>query len=298
MILMTETTEKSKLSDILEERLSKAEFSSIVMGLAVRIREIRDNGVDLNRLLMDPEYIYVDADGTINFIELPIQNEEPFDFKFFMKLCFANTCVSTEEDPAYFGQWMNRLNSEEAMTPQDAIAMSEGWMEEIRIDAEERPLNPTDETAGDVTTEFKQEVLCDVENDTEHRAGQKDVPAAEAEATAIPESEPEPVETEETELMPMATLVRIRTGERRELPKGDYTIGKQRETVDWFIDNTAVSRRHATIEFDVDTYYLTDNNSTNHTYINGVALAAMATKPLRDGDEIMLGNEKFHFYFS
>lgn len=43
------------------------------------------------------------------------------------------------------------------------------------------------------------------------------------------------------------------------------------------------------------TYYIRDNHSTNHTYVNGRMVQVDQEERLKDGDQILLGNESFEF---
>lgn len=59
-----------------------------------------------------------------------------------------------------------------------------------------------------------------------------------------------------------------------------------------------ISRRHATLYRTRHTLSLVDLNSTNGTYLNGVRLVPHQPRLLRDGDEICLGNMRFHTHFA
>ena len=60
-------------------------------------------------------------------------------------------------------------------------------------------------------------------------------------------------------------------------------------------DNPAVSRVHAMIDEVNGDYYITDNHSTNHTYVNGSILPEGESRKLGHGDRILLGNEELIF---
>lgn len=94
----------------------------------------------------------------------------------------------------------------------------------------------------------------------------------------------------------VAFLLRKSNNEKIPINKDTFKIGKERSYVDYFIsDNTAVSRSHANIIFRDGTYFITDTNSTNHTYVNGKMLNSGSEVPLRHNDVIMLANEEFEF---
>jgi hypothetical protein len=58
-----------------------------------------------------------------------------------------------------------------------------------------------------------------------------------------------------------------------------------------------VSRRHMVLYRTRYTVSLADLNSTNGTYLNGVRLIPHQPRLLREGDEVRLGNMRFHTYF-
>ena len=60
-------------------------------------------------------------------------------------------------------------------------------------------------------------------------------------------------------------------------------------------DNPHVSRKHATIIVQGNTYFIRDEGSTNGTYVNGRSLPKMMPQPLQNGDEISIYDEVFRF---
>ena len=75
-------------------------------------------------------------------------------------------------------------------------------------------------------------------------------------------------------------------------------IGKERSSADFFIgNNAAISRRHAVIEQRVTSYYITDLNSTNHTFINGQPIPVNMPVEIRPGMTIQLADEQFELIF-
>lgn len=96
--------------------------------------------------------------------------------------------------------------------------------------------------------------------------------------------------------MAFASLIRRKTNERISINKPVFKIGKERSSVDYFVsDNTAVSRNHANIINRNNTYFIVDNNATNHTYVAGRMIPSNVEVELHDGEIIMLGNEEFQF---
>ena len=105
---------------------------------------------------------------------------------------------------------------------------------------------------------------------------------------AAPAPEPEPVCT--------AKLRRRTTGDVIDISKPVFKLGKERAKVDYCItDNNTVSRIHAIITVKNGNCFISDNRSTNKTYINGSPVPVQTEIPLKDGDVIKLSNVEFDF---
>lgn len=91
-------------------------------------------------------------------------------------------------------------------------------------------------------------------------------------------------------------LIRTKNNEEINLNKPVFRIGKEKSYVDYFIgDNTAISRSHANFISRDGEYFVTDTNSTNHTYVNGVMIQSNVETKLAHGDKVRLANEDFEF---
>lgn len=73
------------------------------------------------------------------------------------------------------------------------------------------------------------------------------------------------------------------------------SVGKLKGKNDIVIPLPEVSRIHARIERKEEGYYLTDSNSRNGTYVNGVRLEANETVKLKDGDMVGFASALFFF---
>ena len=89
------------------------------------------------------------------------------------------------------------------------------------------------------------------------------------------------------------TAVLLHAGQRIVLADFPFTIG--RSACRYTINNPNVSRTHVTIIRQGDSYFIQDENSSNHTYLNGSMLPPFTPTPLEPGSEIRLGNEYFQF---
>ena len=93
-------------------------------------------------------------------------------------------------------------------------------------------------------------------------------------------------------------LIRVNTKERIMITKQNFKIGKSGIGVDYTVEgNGAVSRVHAVITHKAGEYYIKDNKSTNHTYVNGEMVPDGENEPLLHDSTIVLGDEEFVFKF-
>jgi len=98
---------------------------------------------------------------------------------------------------------------------------------------------------------------------------------------------------------PEPYLIRLRTNEKVMIRGETFKIGKEKSYVDYFVENNAtVSRSHADIVRREYGFRIIDNNSTNHTYVNGRQIPSNEEVPLEDGARILLGSEEFTFHIT
>jgi hypothetical protein len=62
-------------------------------------------------------------------------------------------------------------------------------------------------------------------------------------------------------------------------------------------DEMGVSRRHVKIQYKSPLFYVTDLGSSNGTWLNGRRLVPNSGRPLRNGDELRLGQLKMSVRF-
>jgi hypothetical protein len=71
-----------------------------------------------------------------------------------------------------------------------------------------------------------------------------------------------------------------------------FTMGRRERDLN-FEGDGGVSREHAQITFENNVFFITDNGSTNHTFIDEVEVPAGVPKPLYDGATIRLGTSTY-----
>ena len=93
------------------------------------------------------------------------------------------------------------------------------------------------------------------------------------------------------------TLTRSKTREVIKINSASFIIGKERAKVSYCVmDNTSVSRTHATIHQRGGTAYIMDMRATNGTFVNGVRLNPGQEVALKNGDVILLADEEFTYH--
>lgn len=75
-----------------------------------------------------------------------------------------------------------------------------------------------------------------------------------------------------------------------ELNRFPYTVGKMAGCVDCVLEDDSISRIHARFEKEGDSIRMTDMNSTNGTFKNGLRMQPQETVEIEPGDEIRFGN--------
>ncbi len=91
-----------------------------------------------------------------------------------------------------------------------------------------------------------------------------------------------------------ATIVGLtgnQAGRRFTVGEGSVTFGRGDDN-DIVLTDSSASRNHAEVRKEASGYVLYDRGSSNGTWVNG---AAVSTRPLQTGDQIMIGDELFRF---
>lgn len=93
-----------------------------------------------------------------------------------------------------------------------------------------------------------------------------------------------------------AMLIRNGTGEMYKISQSGTDIGTMDSFGSIMIKNSSISRCHASFAITDDGVYITDNNSTNGTFVEGIKLSPGIKTQLFDGSLITLGNENFQIF--
>lgn len=77
------------------------------------------------------------------------------------------------------------------------------------------------------------------------------------------------------------------------IQKESFLVGKKKDAVDGWLKARGISRIHARISREEDCYYLTDLNSTNGTFLNGGRLGVNEKARLRPGDSVGFADVRY-----
>ena len=93
--------------------------------------------------------------------------------------------------------------------------------------------------------------------------------------------------------MQTARLIHAKTNKIVVINKDNFWVGKGE--VDLKIDKDIVSRRHAQIITRQNHYFISDNDSTNKTFVDGKEIPAKASIEIFNGTHIKFANEEYIF---
>lgn len=91
-------------------------------------------------------------------------------------------------------------------------------------------------------------------------------------------------------------LRKLSDGETVVISRWPYRIGRLADQVDYCVKNPAVGRIHAELTRGQEGYFITDMNTRNGTYVNGMRIEPNTGHPIKNGDRIRLANEEFEFF--
>lgn len=148
-----------------------------------------------------------------------------------------------------------------------------------------------EEAVEEVVEEAIEEVVEEVAEEALEEVAEPEAEEPETVAEEVVEEVVEDVIEESTK----AYLVRLSTNEKIVLDKEVIKLGRGEENDYNIEDNKYVGHSHCTIVTCEDGYYVVDNNSKNHTYIDKVMLVAEEPTPICDSQILRLANEDFRF---
>lgn len=308
------------LSAYIKSGLSKNDFYLIFAQFVECLKKVEWNDFNINNLVLDTDYIFFNqVTREVQFIYQPIENTHNTNniFTFIYDLANqAQSALSISEDNSFLNHLVNTLKD----LPTLSTAILEIYIiktypqiyKQVRRSkpGESQSLKQTgrsyfekkyDETGGknfEYQNDDDSTELLDEDEDT-GLLTDDDLDATgllDDDGTMVLSNDDETALLENQEPV-YPYLIRLNAYEKVQVNKPVFKIGKEKSYVDYFITgNNAVSRIHADIITEDNQYFVKDNNSTNHTFVNGAMIPINQKVEIFDGDALMFANEPFEFH--
>lgn len=268
------------LTDRLKKAVSKYDFFFMMEQIVIMVQDVYNNGLNVNSVRFNMDDVYInEMTKEMYFIYFPIVGgQESADIVGFIENIIYTMTPVINEDTNYISRFMYYVRSFHGFN---------GNAIEKYISREERAVvNVLKNKAVTMQQTMQQQIMQQV------MQGSMD-------GTTVLSDDGISVQQIQ-QMQPVnyhfASLTRQVTGEKIELGKPSFVLGKNPEKSDYAVaDNTNISRVHAVITMRNGRYYVMDQNSTNGTFINGRIIKAGQETEILPGDCLMLANEAFIF---
>ncbi len=284
------------MDQFITKKIHRDELLDIMFSITDQMMYLKANELSLGKIILSTGYMYLNMENmSVQLIFLPIDkpmdkcNMGNFAREFINRLNFANKKASDcgyeiikyfDENPIFYLSEFYKFIVEQKKASIDKAEAEHGGAKKSQgIDP---VLVATTQTAASfkLAKELKDYSGMDI--------GFDDDDESDITSTTVLTS------MNKTKTGP--SIVRTRTGEKIHIDKPIFCIGKSANGVDYQVtDNNSISRRHAYIVKVNGLYYLRDNKSTNHTYIDGKMIKSGTDTPLLDGNIFKLADEEFTF---
>ena len=274
------------LTDRLKKAISKYDFFFMIEQIVIMVEDVYNNGLNVNsvRFNMDDVYI-IEMTKEMYFIYCPIVGgQESADIVGFIENIIYTMTPVINEDTNYISRFMYYVRSFHGFN---------GNAIEKYISREERAVV---NVLKNKAVTMQQQIM---QQQTMQQQIMQQVMQGSMDGTTVLSDDGISVQQIQ-QMQPVnyhfASLTRQVTGEKIELGKPSFVLGKNPEKSDYAVaDNTNISRVHAVITTRNGRYYVMDQNSTNGTFINGRIIKAGQETEILPGDCLMLANEEFIF---
>ena len=273
------------LTDRLKKAISKYDFFFMMEQIVIMVEDVYNNGLNVNSVRFNMDDVYInEMTKEMYFIYFPIVGgQESADIVGFIENIIYTMTPVINEDTNYISRFMYYVRSFHGFN---------GNAIEKYISREERA----------VVNVLKNKTVTLQQTMQQQRMQQQtmqQVMQGSMDGTTVLSDDGISVQQIQ-KMQPVnyhfASLTRQVTGEKIELGKPSFVLGKNPEKSDYAVaGNTNISRIHAVITTRNGRYYVMDQNSTNGTFINGRIIKAGQETEILPGDCLMLANEEFIF---
>lgn len=278
------------LTDRLKKAVSKYDFFFMIEQIVIMVEDVYNNGLNVNSVRFNMDDVYInEMTKEMYFIYFPIVGgQESADIVGFIENIIYTMTPVINEDTNYISRFMYYVRSFHGFN---------GNAIEKYISREERAVvNVLKNKAVTMQQTMQQQIM---QQQTMQQQIMQQVMQGSMDGTTVLSDDGISVQQIQ-QMQPVnyhfASLTRQVTGEKIELGKPSFVLGKNPEKSDYAVaDNTNISRVHAVITMRNGRYYVMDQNSTNGTFINGRIIKAGQETEILPGDCLMLANEEFIF---
>lgn len=278
------------LTDRLKKAVSKYDFFFMMEQIVIMVQDVYNNGLNVNSVRFNMDDVYInEMTKEMYFIYFPIVGgQESADIVGFIENIIYTMTPVINEDTNYISRFMYYVRSFHGFN---------GNAIEKYISREERAVvNVLKNKAVTMQQTMQQQIM---QQQTMQQQIMQQVMQGSMDGTTVLSDDGISVQQIQ-QVQPVnyhfASLTRQVTGEKIELGKPSFVLGKNPEKSDYAVaDNTNISRVHAVITMRNGRYYVMDQNSTNGTFINGRIIKAGQETEILPGDCLMLANEEFIF---
>lgn len=266
------------LTDRLKKAISKYDFFFMIEQIVIMVEDVYNNGLNVNSVRFNMDDVYInEMTKEMYFIYFPIVGgQESADIVGFIENIIYTMTPVINEDTNYISRFMYYVRSFHGFN---------GNAIEKYISREERA----------VVNVLKNKAVT-MQQQTMQQQIMQQVMQGSMDGTTVLSDDGISVQQMQPVNYHFASLTRQVTGEKIELGKQSFVLGKNPEKSDYAVaDNTNISRVHAVITMRNGRYYVMDQNSTNGTFINGRIIKAGQETEILPGDCLMLANEEFIF---
>lgn len=274
------------LTDRLKKAISKYDFFFMIEQIVIMVEDVYNNGLNVNSVRFNMDDVYInEMTKEMYFIYFPIVGgQESADIVGFIENIIYTMTPVINEDTNYISRFMYYVRSFHGFN---------GNAIEKYISREERAVV---NVLKNKAVTMQQRIM---QQQTMQQQIMQQVMQGSMDGTTVLSDDGISVQQIQ-QMQPVnyhfASLTRQVTGEKIELGKPSFVLGKNPEKSDYAVaDNTNISRVHAVITMRNGRYYVMDQNSTNGTFINGRIIKAGQETEILPGDCLMLANEEFIF---
>lgn len=271
------------LTDRLKKAVSKYDFFFMMEQIVIMVQDVYNNGLNVNSVRFNMDDVYInEMTKEMYFIYFPIVGgQESADIVGFIENIIYTMTPVINEDTNYISRFMYYVRSFHGFN---------GNAIEKYISREERAVV---NVLKNKAVTMQQQIM---QQQTMQQQIMQQVMQGSMDGTTVLSDDGISVQQMQPVNYHFASLTRQVTGEKIELGKPSFVLGKNPEKSDYAVaDNTNISRVHAVITTRNGRYYVMDQNSTNGTFINGRIIKAGQETEILPGDCLMLANEEFIF---